>query len=67
MLIVGVLHRPFNGMAFIHVIDSAYLPKANLSLAAGVFGEELINRTVVLWLACTVVVMTCKDYLITES
>ena len=54
-------------MAVIHEIYAAYLAKSNLSLAAGVLGEELVNCAVVGWLAGSVVVMACKDYFVTES
>ena len=54
VLIVGVLHRPFKCMTFVHEIYAAYLAKSDLSFAAGVFGEELVNRAVVGWLALPV-------------
>ena len=67
VLIVGVLHRPFKSMAVIHEIYAAYLADSDFTFAGGVVGKELVNRAVVGWLAGSVVVVACKDYLITES
>ena len=64
VLIVGVLHRPFKSMAFIHEIYATYLADPDFTFASGIIGEELVNRAVVGWLAGSVVVVACKDYLV---
>ena len=50
----------------IHEFHTAYIPKADLSLASGVFGEELVNRTLIGWLAGAVVVIACNEHLVAE-
>ena len=53
-------------MSFIYEFQTAYLPEANLSIACGICGKELVNCAEVGWLAWSIVVIACNDYLVTE-